>query len=387
MAASVQQPTNEEQAFWQLFLDTHAKVRFLWNVLLLLGRGIGRFLDFVFNGHILVAFVRWMLRVSGYSAESALLVAIVWISICSVGSGIVEIFLSAKDMSSTISFAVIVLAIIPELILMNALCSLIDHWLRAIQGGYQNRIATVASWAWAIAFTIPTALFIYLTAVTLSQLHESGNFMQATTSMINLRCYAGWSYGILETIYAMSSIGKRMMHTVQPMQLNVTPAQPIAPVVPTPEPIDYEELAAQLLPLLRTDLQALIPAPQVIDYQSVAQQIETRITTVVEERLTNLLPSPRIKNAPQHATVDATPARRITQQLNELDATTNATKSPVRVARLGAPKSATTSAPTSRQKALKILARTPDIDATTLARKAEITASYARKIIAEQKGN
>jgi hypothetical protein len=131
-------------------------------------------------------------------------------------------------------------------------------------------------------------------------------------------------------LHALRSVGHNT--------LNVEPAQP--PITVAPEPIDYQELARQLLPALRNDLQALLPLAREND------------APIIE--------------------IEA-------QQFNEIEATTSATKQRVRVARSGAP--------TARQTALKILARTPDIDATTLARKADCTASYARKIIAEQKGN
>jgi hypothetical protein len=119
--------------------------------------------------------------------------------------------------------------------------------------------------------------------------------------------------------------------------LNVEPAQP---VVVAPEPIDYEELARQLLPALRTDLQALLPV------------VRNRSETIVE---TDVI------------------------QMQEIEAT----KTGVHVSRSGATKPKQT----AKQKALQILAKHPDIDSVELARKATITQQYARKIIAEQKGN
>src|SRR6266516_766436 len=221
--AAIVEPSNGN-AFWQQWFDRHAKAKTIYEGLRLVGRYVGRFLDFVFNGHILVSFVRWLVRVTGYTAESALMLAVLWITITSVAPMFVTLFMDQITMAKSISFTVIVLAIIPELILINALTNVIEHWLRVIQGNYQSRTARVFSWIWAIAFTIPTCLFLYLTSVTIHNVQATGNFVQATTSMIDLRCYAGWAYAVLETLYATTRVGKRMMEGVADEDTEIAPA-------------------------------------------------------------------------------------------------------------------------------------------------------------------
>jgi hypothetical protein len=128
-------------------------------------------------------------------------------------------------------------------------------------------------------------------------------------------------------LHALRSVGHNT--------LNVEPAQP--PVVVAPEPIDYQELARQLLPALREDLQALLPPGRNND------------ETVLE---TNVV------------------------QMQEIEAA----KTGVRVSRSGATKPKQT----AKQKALQIIAKQPDIDPVTLSKKLSVSEQYARKIIAEK---
>src|SRR6266487_7206870 len=136
MAAIVEQ--SNENAFWQQWLAHHPSANATYEASRFIGRQIGRLFDFVFNGHILVSFVRWLVRVTGYTAESALMLAVLWITITSVAPMVVTpLLMDQSTMATSISFTVIVLAIIPELISINALTNVIEHWLRVIQGNAQ----------------------------------------------------------------------------------------------------------------------------------------------------------------------------------------------------------------------------------------------------------
>lgn len=120
--------------------------------------------------------------------------------------------------------------------------------------------------------------------------------------------------------------------------LNVEPTPP--PITVAPEPIDYQELARQLLPALRNDLQALLPPARNND------------ETIVETDIV---------------------------QMQEIEAA----KTGVRVSKVVSQKPKQT----AKQKALQILAKHPDIDPVALSKKLSISEQYARKLLAEQKGN
>ena len=107
MAAIVQQQPaarSEESAarqFWREKMDEHPNSA---GLLAIAGEVAGFFL----NGHFIVALARWIIRVSGYVAESALLFAVLWISGTSVAPHLVVLVMSAKTMQSLVSVALVV---------------------------------------------------------------------------------------------------------------------------------------------------------------------------------------------------------------------------------------------------------------------------------------
>jgi hypothetical protein len=195
---------------------------------------------------------------------------VLWISGTSVAPHLVELVMSEKTMQYLVSVALVVLALIPEVILANAIVNALGHVYTAAQK------KTVVSWIWAALFTLPTILFLFLTAYTLNRLSANdGNFVQAGTGMIGLRCFAGWSYGPLEMVY--TGIGRRMVSQAQPV---ITPAQP------APAQIDYQESARQLLPLVDRVVRQSVP-----DTTHMGEQLQQLRATV--EELT-------VKNAPEN---------------------------------------------------------------------------------------
>lgn len=230
---TIQQQTGKSpaQAFWDGKMEAHPT---LHGILAIIGEIAGFFL----NGHFLVAAGRWVIRVSGYVAETALLFAVLWISGTSVAPSFVELLMSADQMQHFISVALITLALIPEIILANAIINSLSHWIAAF------REKKVYLWVWAVLFTIPTLLFLGLTAITLNSLGSNGgNFVQATTNIVNWRLDAGWTYGLLEVVY----IGVRKLLPQYANSVQLAVAQ--TPLI-TPTSIDYEQIAKSLLPLI-----------------------------------------------------------------------------------------------------------------------------------------
>src|SRR6266487_4190195 len=104
MASIVQQQPSagsEESAarrFWRSKMQKHPN---LAGTLAIAGEVAGFFL----NGHFIVALARWMIRVGGYVAESALLFAVLWISATSVAPDLIELVMSAKTMQYLVNKA------------------------------------------------------------------------------------------------------------------------------------------------------------------------------------------------------------------------------------------------------------------------------------------
>lgn len=255
MATMVQgQEESAAAQFWRELMEQHPNIH---GTLVIIGSVMG----FFFNGHFLVKATQWAVRVSGYVAESALLVAVLWMSATSVAPGLVELFMSEQTMQYFVWLSLVILALIPELILANAVVSVIWHWYRVVQ-----HPKNVVGYAWAILFSIPTCFFFYLTWVTIANLaNHHGDFVQATTDIVNLRCLAGWIYGLLSLIYA--GVGKKLQSLAPTFSVNsVTPAS-----------VDYEVLAEKVGELLapqiaqiQTCLAAKIP---VVDYQKITASV------------------------------------------------------------------------------------------------------------------
>lgn len=214
MATVVQsQPLQSSGDFWRVQMENHPNfhgwLTSIWTVV-----------SFFLNGHIIVHAARWVIRWCGYVAESALLFAVLWISGTSVAPGIVELFMSKQLMQWFVWLALIVLALIPEVILGNAIINTVSHWQRVAS----NR-RNIVSWVWAALFTVPTILFLGLTAITLNMLTaNNGNFVQANSYLLGWRCFAGWTYGLLAVVYA--GVGKQMVHA-QSTLANVTSITPV----------------------------------------------------------------------------------------------------------------------------------------------------------------
>ncbi len=290
---------NQASIFWHQQMDKHPNLFGLLST-------IGAVASFILNGHVIVWLGRWVIRVSGYVAETALLFAVLWITGTSVAPELITLFMKPNVMQYLVWLALVVLAIIPEIILANAIVNAVGHWLSVLH----NR-RSVNAWIWAIAFTVPTALFFVLTAITLNTLGANGgNIVKASASTVNLRVDAGWMYGLLELTYAgvKKFLGPQWANTpaaqpnvptpdafaqqVMPLLLehlnglratliaDITPLLPIVEPVQydhlvallasrmVPEPVNYQRIAETVAPLLIARM-----APEPVNYLALAQQL------------------------------------------------------------------------------------------------------------------
>jgi hypothetical protein len=364
-----QQPTagSEESAarqFWGEKMEAHPNIAgalaIAWEIA-----------GFFLNGHCLVVFSRWILRVSGYVAESALLLAVLWISGSSVAPHLVELVMSEQTMQSFVSLALIALALIPEVILANAMVNALGH----VQTATQKK--TIVSWVWAALFLIPTLLFLLLTAYTLNTLVQSGgNFMQASTGMVGLRCFAGWSYGLLEMVYA--GVGRRTVSQAQPI---LTPAQP----TPARE-LDYEEIARQFLPLVAQEVRQAIP-----DTTGMVEQLQ-QLRANLEELAMSVATQSAAKSEPTgNQAENAAISDRVNLEVYRGEQSGNTDslhvvneKAATRKPRASAKKTVGSRHQNARTAAARVLKKFPDIGLSELAQRAQISKSYASKIIAER---
>ncbi len=369
MAAIVQQQQAQEmsaaRAFWNDKMQKHPNIA---GALAIAGEVAGFFV----NGHCIVTLARWIIRVSGYIAESALLFAVLWISATSVAPHLIELVMDAKTMQYFVSVALIALALIPEVILANAIVNALGHVHTAVQK--RNNVTT---WIWAGLFILPTIMFLVLTAITLNTLTSNGgNFVEASKNMLGFRCFAGWSYGLLEMVYA--GVGRRMVQSSAQLQVTPVVAAPTAQPQPAIQ-IDYQEVARHLQPMMQQEVE-----PQLQQLRSQLQEVAALFLTQsatqnasesdTEDDTENTLEHENGSdtNATECATADDTEQCNNITQLSAARRTTTRTKSN------------TVTRSEKARKAASIIKRNPQISAPDLAKKAQISASYARQLLAKQ---
>ncbi len=358
MAAPVQ--PGAAGAFWQSWMQRH-------HTLAGLVATVGAAFSFVFNGHIIVYSSRWVIRVCGYVAEGALLFAVLLISACSVAPKFVELFISASLMQYLVWLALIVLALIPEVILFNAVVDAIGHWIVV-----KNRRRDPVAWCWAILMTVPTVLFFFLTAATLNTLTTNGgNVVQASTTMLGLRCFTGWMYGLLQMVYA--GVGRLSMQTT-------AKDEQAAPALATNPP-------AKASAGNGVDLAAIIARIEALSQQMERLKVEQGSEQQATEKA---MPERRDPDASPDAPSDAfvntasTPGRieRSTQPLpSQSDPDAVGDASPLQLVNRKVARGNTRGEAVKR--AERIIKRHPQITPTELAKRAQISRSYASQLLAQ----
>ncbi len=246
------------QEFWDSKMEAHPALHFVLSI-------ICEVAGFFLNGHFLVFTGRWVIRVSGYVAETALLFAVLWISGTSVAPSLVELVISKTFMDYLVMLVMVTLALIPEIILANAIINSIKQWMNVVQD-YRKPMA----WVWAILFTLPTLMFLILTAITLNTLGANGgNLVKISSNTLNFRMDAGWTYGLLEVVYA----GVKKLFPQYATSTNQSP-------VIAPNPVDYEQIMTAILPQISSHIAGqmkVISAQQMTEFQ---EQIEAQFATL-----------------------------------------------------------------------------------------------------------
>jgi hypothetical protein len=356
--------------FWQGWLARHHTIAGLLAT-------IGAMCGFIFNGHIIVFGARWLIRVCGYIAEGALLFAVLWISAASVAPGLVELFMSHMLMQYFVWLALVALALIPEVILGNAIVATVGHWRRVADDS-----RNVWAWSWACLFSMSTTLFFVLTAITINQLtSHDGNVVQAGAWLLGFRCFAGWTYGLLQFVYVATS------RPVQKASANTRPSADLTPLLSqiaalteqinrlqseqkaseeaTPEQRDRDASPDVPVPSAQQKSDAEISVPT--DTQPKSAQREsagdsdaiTEVLPTVSRRERNT--QPLSQRTESDALSDTEPLQKATQK---------ASPQPSRGE--------------GARRAQRIMKRHPEITPTELAKRANISRSYASQVLSQR---
>ena len=176
---------------------------------------------YLFTGGWIVDLVRWLIDTGGNIAESAFVLATVYVTINTVAHLLVTWLLPDDAIRSLNQMSVIAFSVLPELIVVAAMAVTFDHWCMVA------RTRRVDAWVWAVAYTLPTFVFLCMTVYTITSFvtfEVSSTLVthvvngkqvtvavaaspQATGTILVIRCLAGWSYGMVQMLWV--KLGKK----------------------------------------------------------------------------------------------------------------------------------------------------------------------------------
>jgi hypothetical protein len=170
------------------------------------GLSLVKLLAYLFSFQWIVDLVHWMIDIGGNIAESAFLLATLFVTVEVVAHSWVTWIIYSPDVLSSINQAcIITFTALPELIIFQAIAVSFDHCQLAWR---TKRIDAIA---WAIAFAIPTLVFLVMTVITMTSFvsFEAVNktTFQATGFMLVVRCLAGYWYGMVSMLF--TKLGKK----------------------------------------------------------------------------------------------------------------------------------------------------------------------------------
>jgi hypothetical protein len=197
------QTTEEKSAarrFWDEQMEKHPTLHGILSIL-------SSIIEFFTGGHFIVRLGHKVVLTGGVIAETSLLFATLWVTADYTIPDFLRKFMSADLMSSFSSLSQAAFSLLPEIILASAIVTTIHHWKIASTNWNSKH------WIWASLFSAPTATFLILTLYTISTFtSQDGSIAQATGAALAIRCFAGYSYALLELIYAR--IGKHAEQVV-----------------------------------------------------------------------------------------------------------------------------------------------------------------------------
>lgn len=195
----------------QQWLERHPRINTFLNA-------VSDSFHYVFTGGWVVDLVRWMIDTGGNIAESAFILATVYVTLNTVAHLLVSWLLPDRAITTLNQISIIAFSVLPELIVVSALAVCFDHWRMV----YTTR--RLDAWVWAILYSLPTVVFLGMTVFTITsfvsfevantttvhhmvngklitELVQAGSYT-ATGPMLVTRCLAGWSYGTIRMIFA-----------------------------------------------------------------------------------------------------------------------------------------------------------------------------------------
>jgi hypothetical protein len=217
-----------ERSAWSQLMDKYPTIG-------LILQAIGDGMSYFINGYFIVDLGRWLILTSGRISETALLFATLWVTAASVAPQFVS-QLPGNLAPIFSNLSLMALTLLPEVVLFAAIITCYHHWYATFTAPAHRYKHGV----WAVLYSIPTGAFFTMTAITIGTFVSIGHTSAAPHWMLTARCLSGWSYGLIGLVKA--GIGRKS--PVKTDTLSVPSiatiaqqtAQPIVPTVATTTP-------------------------------------------------------------------------------------------------------------------------------------------------------
>lgn len=154
------------------------------------------FYRWLVSGALLINITRQIVMTGGNVAESAFLLATLWVITNAVAHTLLTWCMSAHSIELINYLSVIAFSALPELIIIPVVIICLSHWVVAIN--HKSKI----SGTWAILYTIPALFFLVLTIIAITRFVSTGgtNFIPASGPELVIRCLSGWFYAVINML-------------------------------------------------------------------------------------------------------------------------------------------------------------------------------------------
>lgn len=149
------------------------------------------------SGMWFVSIMRQVVITGGNIAESAFLLATLWVIINAVAHTLLTWFMPAQMIELLNYLAVVAFSALPELIIIPVIITCFTHWSCAVK--QKNKVSIT----WAILYSIPAVFFLVLTIWAITRFVSTGGsvFVAASGIELIIRCLSGWMYAVVNMLF------------------------------------------------------------------------------------------------------------------------------------------------------------------------------------------
>ena len=158
---------------------------------------LGRFYNWFISGIWFVQIMRQVIITGGNIAESAFLLATLWVIVNAVAHALLTWYMPTHMIELVNYLSVIAFSALPELIIIPVIIICFSHWSVAI--GRKDFAAGV----WAVLYTIPAIFFLIMTIIAITTFVSTGgtHFVPADGIQLVIRCLSGWMYAVVNMLF------------------------------------------------------------------------------------------------------------------------------------------------------------------------------------------